>query len=79
MQNAANRIASRENENNTKRKLFNIIIQYAKANGKLFTMNHLMGNRNHTLIIINAGNGHTKFNSDKSKRRNGKQAKIGDE
>ena len=43
MQNAANRIASRENENNTKRKLFKIIMHYAKSNGKLFTMNHLMG------------------------------------
>ena len=42
-------------------------------------MNHLMGNSNHTLIIINAGDGNTKVNSDKSKRRNGKQAKTGDE
>ena len=42
-------------------------MQHAKSNGKLFRMNHLMGNSNHTLIIINAGDGHIKFNSDKSK------------
>ena len=52
MQNAANRIASRENENNTKKKIIQIIIQYAKSNGKLFRMNNLMGNSNHTFIII---------------------------
>ena len=60
--------ASRHEKTKTirKRKLSKIIIQYAKPNGKLFKMKNLMGNSNHTLIIINAGDGHEKINSDKS-------------